>query len=68
MAFPAPTAASVTPDLTQNIGQTLEQARQAIGDYVTNYHHRPHSRLDYNTPLEVAATWSDPQDHPTPAA
>jgi hypothetical protein len=23
MAFPAPTAASVTPDLTQNIGQTL---------------------------------------------
>jgi putative transposase len=48
--------------------ETLEQARQAIGDYVTNYHHRPHSRLDYNTPLEVAATWSDPQDHPTPAA
>jgi putative transposase len=48
--------------------ETLEQARQAIGAYVTNYHHRPHSRLDYNTPLEVAATWSDGQDHLTPAA
>jgi len=48
--------------------ETLDQARQAIGDYVTNYHHRPHSRLDYNTPLEVAATWRDVQDHLTPAA
>ena len=42
---------------------TLDHARQAIGDYVTNYHHRPHSRLNYNTPLEVAATWRDGQDH-----
>ena len=33
-----------------------------------NYHHRPHSRLNYNTPLEVAATWRDGQDHLTPAA
>jgi putative transposase len=48
--------------------ETLDQARQAIGAYVTKYHHRPHSRLDYNTPLEVAATWSDGQDHLTPAA
>ena len=48
--------------------ETLEQARQAIGAYVTKYHHRPHSRLDYNTPLEVAATWRDGQDHLTPAA
>jgi putative transposase len=48
--------------------ETLDQARQAIDHYVTNYHHRPHSRLDYNTPLEVAATWSDGQDHLTPAA
>jgi putative transposase len=46
---------------------TLDHARQAIGDYVTNYHHRPHSRLNYNTPLEVAATWRDGQDHLTPA-
>jgi putative transposase len=48
--------------------ETLDQARQAIGAYVTNYHHRPHSRLNYNTPLEVAATWRDGQDHLTPAA
>jgi putative transposase len=47
--------------------ETLDQARQAIGAYVTNYHHRPHSRLDYLTPLEVAATWRNGQDHPTPA-
>jgi putative transposase len=39
--------------------ETLDHARQAIGDYVSNYHHRPHSRLDYRTPLEVAATWND---------
>jgi putative transposase len=48
--------------------ETLEQARQAIGDYVTHYPHRPHSRLNYNTPLEVAATWRNGQDHLTPAA
>jgi putative transposase len=48
--------------------ETLDQARQAIDHYVTHYHHRPHSRLDYNTPLEVAATWRDGQDHLTPAA
>ncbi len=48
--------------------ETLDQARQAIGAYVTNYHQRPHSRLDYRTPLEVAATWRDGQDHLTPAA
>ncbi|MCA1679844.1 MAG: IS3 family transposase [Actinobacteria bacterium] len=39
--------------------ETLDQAREAIATYVTHYHHRPHSRLDYNTPLEVAATWND---------
>jgi putative transposase len=48
--------------------ETLEQARHAIGAYVTNYHQRPHSRLNYLTPREVAATWSDGQDHLTPAA
>jgi len=48
--------------------ETLDQARQAIDNYVTNYHHRPHSRLNYNTPLEVAATWRDGQDHLTQAA
>ena len=39
--------------------ETLEQAREVIGAYVDHYHDRPHSRLDYRTPLEVAATWND---------
>jgi putative transposase len=48
--------------------ETLEHAREAIDAYVINYHHRPHSRLNYLTPLEVAATWRDGQDHLTQAA
>jgi putative transposase len=49
--------------------ETLEQARQVIGAYVIHYHHRPHSRLDYRTPLEVAATWNDGgHTHLIPAA
>jgi putative transposase len=48
--------------------ETLDDAREVIGTYVIHYHHRPHSRLDYRTPLEVAATWKDGQDHLTPAA
>jgi putative transposase len=39
--------------------ETLDHAREVIGAYVEHYHHRPHSRLDYRTPLEVAATWND---------
>jgi putative transposase len=39
--------------------ETLDQAREVIGAYVIHYHDRPHSRLDYRTPLEVAATWND---------
>jgi putative transposase len=39
--------------------ETLDQAREVIATYVTHYHHRPHSRLDYRTPREVAATWHD---------
>jgi putative transposase len=39
--------------------ETLDQAREVIADYVTHYHDRPHSRLDYRTPREVAATWND---------
>jgi hypothetical protein len=35
---------------------------------VIHDHHRPHSRLDYRTPREVAAAWNDEQDHPIPAA
>jgi putative transposase len=49
--------------------ETLDHARQAIGDYVDRYRDRPHSRLDYRTPREVAATWNDGgQTHLTPAA
>jgi putative transposase len=36
--------------------ETLDEAREVIGAYVIHYHHRPHSRLDYRTPREVAAT------------
>jgi putative transposase len=39
--------------------ETLDHAREVIGAYVEHYHHRPHSRLDYRTPREVAATWND---------
>jgi putative transposase len=43
----------------RNEFETIDEAREAIATYVTHYHHRPHSRLDYRTPLEVAATWND---------
>jgi putative transposase len=39
--------------------ETLDDARQGIGGYVDRYHHRPHSGLDYRTPLEVRQTWED---------
>jgi putative transposase len=49
--------------------ETLDQAREVIGDYVTHYRDRPHSRLDYRTPRKVAATWNDGGlTHLTPAA
>ena len=37
--------------------ETLDQARNKIGAYIDRYHHRPHSRLAYRTPREVARTW-----------
>ena len=53
----------------RNEFETIDQAREAIATYVTHYHHRPHSRLDYRTPREVAATWNDGGlPHLTPAA
>jgi putative transposase len=48
--------------------ETLDQARHAIGAYIDNYHHRPHSRLAYRTPREVAETSKDHDDQPIPAA
>ncbi len=44
------------------------EAREKIGAYVNGYHHRPHSRLAYRTPREVAATWKDPDDQSIPTA
>jgi putative transposase len=48
--------------------ETLDEAREKIGAYVDRYHHRPHSRLAYRTPREVAATWKDHDDQSIPAA
>ena len=39
--------------------ETLDDARRAIGGYVDRYHQRPHSSLNYRTPLEVRKTWED---------
>lgn len=41
--------------------ESLEDARAGIGGYIERYHHRPHSGLDYRTPLEVRKTWEDLQ-------
>jgi putative transposase len=48
--------------------ETVAQARATIGAYVDRYHHRPHQGLNYRTPLEVAATWKDPENQPIHAA
>jgi putative transposase len=48
--------------------ETLDDARHTIGAYIDRYHHRPHSRLAYRTPREVAATWKDHDDQLNPAA
>jgi putative transposase len=42
--------------------ETLDDARDGIGGYVDRYHHRPHSGLNYRTPLEVRQTWDDLQN------
>jgi putative transposase len=39
--------------------ETLDQAREVIGAYITGYHDRPHSGLNYRTPSEVRQTWDD---------
>jgi putative transposase len=48
--------------------ETLDEAREKIGQYIDSYHQRPHSGLNYNTPHEVAATWNDHTDHSKTAA
>lgn len=42
--------------------QNLDEARAAIGKYIDNYHNRPHSRLGYQTPNEVATLWKNHQN------
>jgi putative transposase len=42
--------------------ETLDDARRGVGGYVDRYHQRPHSGLDYRTPLEVRQTWEDLQN------
>ena len=39
--------------------ETLDQARAVIGAYVERCRRRPHSSLNYRTPLEVRQTWED---------
>ena len=39
--------------------ETLDQAREVIANHIDRYHHRPHSSLNYQTPLEVRTTWDD---------
>ncbi len=48
--------------------ETLDDARRGIGGYVDRYHHRPHSSLNYRTPLEVRQTWEDLTEHQKQAA
>jgi putative transposase len=48
--------------------ETLDDARRGIGGYVDRYHHRPHSSLNYRTPLEVRQTWEDLPEHQNHAA
>ena len=40
----------------RNEFETLDQAKEVIATYIDHYHHRPHSRLNYQTPREVRAT------------
>jgi putative transposase len=39
--------------------ETLDQAREEVSAYITRYHDRPHSGLNYRTPAEVRQTWDD---------
>lgn len=48
--------------------ETLAQAREVIASYINDYHHRPHSGLNYRTPREVATAWKDYEDQLNQAA
>jgi putative transposase len=42
--------------------ETLDEAREVIAAYITSYHDRPHSGLNYRTPREVRTTWDDAEE------
>jgi putative transposase len=46
----------------RNEFETLDQVREVIAAYIDCYHHRPHSRLNYQTPSEVRQSWDDAQE------
>jgi putative transposase len=48
--------------------ETIDQARETIGAYITTYDRRPHSGLNYKTTAQVAGTRKDHQDQAIPAA
>jgi hypothetical protein len=43
--------------------ETLDDARRGIGGYVDRYQHRPHSGLNYRTPLEVRQNLGQSPNH-----
>jgi len=48
--------------LATNPLETFDQAQEVIAAYITSYHGRPHSGLNYRTPTEVRQTWDDAGD------
>ena len=40
--------------------ETLEQAREEVYAYITSYHDRLHSGLNYRTPPEIRPAWEEP--------
>ena len=54
-------------EIWPNEYETLDDAIRGVTRYIDRYHQRPHSRLGYQTPLEVAAVWRNapgPQKSP----
>jgi putative transposase len=55
-------------EVWRNQYETLDDAIAGVRGYIDRYHQRPHSSLNYQTPLEVAAIWRlAPGPQSTPA-
>jgi putative transposase len=55
-------------EVWRNQYETLDDAICGVRGYIDRYHQRPHSSLNYQTPLEVAAIWRlAPGPQSTPA-